>query len=332
MKKLGLLIIFLIVSVLAGNYQYKEIIQHPIKTIQDIHVTVKSGDTLYSILDHLNQTGAIKNSSIIKFYIKKNQIKSKIHTGTFLVPKDVTVAGLIATLSTLGNEEDIVKVAIPEGFDINEIAKVLQEKGIISSVKFIESCKTYKIPTYINENVNRNYNLEGFLFPATYSLKADMSGNEIIKLMINKFYSTINEINKENPIDMKKLDEIIIMASIVERETNDKTERAKIASVFYNRLDKNIKLQSCATVLYSLGKHKEKLYNSDLNVKSPYNTYKIDGLPIGPICNPGKASILAVLSPAKTNYLYFVLDINGKHFFTDDYNKFLKVKGVTQGF
>ena len=332
MKKVGLLIIFLIVCVLAGNYQYKGIIQHPIKTNQNIHVSVKNGDTLYSVLDHLSQTGVIKNSNIIKFYVKENQIKSRIHTGIFLVPKDVTVDGLITILSTVGSEEDIIKVAIPEGFDIKEIANVLQEKGIISSEQFIASCKTYKLPIYIKENENRNYNLEGFLFPATYSLKAGMSGNEIIKLMINKFYSTINEINKENPIDVKKIDDIIIMASIVERETNDKTERAKVASVFYNRLDKNIKLQSCATVLYSLGKHKEKIYNSDLNVKSPYNTYKVDGLPIGPICSPGKASILAVISPAKTNYLYFVLDINGRHFFTDDYNKFLKVKGVTQGF
>ena len=332
MKKVGLLIVFLIVCVLAGNNQYKKIIQHPIKTNQDIHVTVKSGDTLYSILSNLYKIGDIKNSNIIKFYIKISKIKSNIHVGKFFIPKDVTVDELITILSTVGNEEDIIKVTIPEGFDINEIAKILQLKGIISSDKFIDSCKTYTIPTYINENKNRNFNLEGFLFPATYELKAGMSGNEIIKFMVDKFYNTINEINKEKPFDIKKLDEIIIMASIIERETNDKTERSKVASVFYNRLDKNIKLQSCATVLYSLGKHKEKLYNKDLEVKSPYNTYKVDRLPIGSICNPGKESILAALSPARTNYLYFVLNTNGKHFFTDNYNEFLKVKGVTQGF
>lgn len=332
MKKIGLLIGVLIVCVLAGIYQYKKIIQHPIITSEDIHVNVENGDTLYSILDDLNQNGAVKNSSIIKFYIKKNGVKSNIHTGKFFIPKDSTVNELITILSTVGNEEDIIKVTIPEGFDIKEIAKVLQEKGIINSEKFIESCKTYKLPTYIYENENRNFNLEGFLFPATYELKAGMSGNVIIKSMVDKFYITINEINKEKPIDMKKLDDIIIMASIVERETSDATERNKVASVFYNRLDKDIKLQSCATVLYSLGKHKEKIYNKDLEVKSPYNTYKVEGLPVGPICSPGKASIKAVLSPAKTNYLYFVLNKDGKHFFTDNYNEFLKVKAVTQGF
>ena len=332
MKKVGLLIGVLIVCVLAGNFQYKKIIQHPIKTNKDIHVNVKNGDTLYSILDDLNQIGAIKNSSIIKFYIKKNQVKSNIHAGKFFIPKDVTVNEFITLLSTVGNEEDIIKVTIPEGFDINEIAKLLQLKGIIDSEKFIDSCKNYKLPVYIPKNENRRYNLEGFLFPATYKLKAGMSGEVIIKFMVDKFYSTIKEIKKQTPIDMKKLDSLIIMASIVERETNVAGERNKVASVFYNRLDKDIKLQSCATVLYSLGKHKEKLYEKDLVIKSPYNTYIVPGLPVGPICSPGKAAIIAALSPAKTNYLYFVLDVDGKHFFTDNYEEFLKVKKVTQGF
>lgn len=332
MKKIVLLIVGLIVCVLAGNYQYKKIIQHPIKTNKDIYVNVKNGEALYSILDDLNQIGAIKNSSIIKFYIRSNKITSNVHAGKFLIPNDVTVVELINILSTVGNEKDIIKVTIPEGFDINNIAMMLQEKGIINKEKFMDSCKTYKLPSYIMEKENRKFNLEGFLFPSTYDLKVGMSGNAIIKLMLDKFYSTINEINKEKPIEMKKLDNVIIMASIVERETSDENEKAKVASVFYNRLKKDMKLQSCATVLYSLGKHKEKLYNKDLEVKSPYNTYKVTGLPIGPICNPGKESIKAALSPTKTNYLYFVLSKDGKHFFTDDYNKFLKVKDVTQGF
>ncbi len=332
MKKMGLLVGFVIVCVLAGNFQYKKIIQHPIKTNKDIHVSVKNGDTLYSILEDLNQNGTIKNSNIIKFYIKNNKIEASVHPGKFLIPKDVTTLELIDIISTAGNEEDIIKVTMPEGFDIKSIANVLQEKGIINKEEFIESCKTYKLPSFIIGNENRNFNLEGFLFPATYELKGGMSGNAIIKLMVDKFYSAINEINKEIPIDMKELGNIIIMASIIEKEASDKNERHKVASVFYNRIEKNMKLQSCATVLYSLGKHKDKLYNSDLEVKSPYNTYLVAGLPIGPICNPGKESIKAALSPAKTNYLYFVSSNDGKHFFSHDYNEFLKVKAVTQGF
>ena len=207
MKKIVLLIVGLIVCVLAGNFQYKKIIQHPIKANKDIYVNVKNGEALYSILDDLNQTGAMKNASIIKFYIKSNKITSNVHAGKFLIPKDVTVVELINILSTVGNEKDIIKVTIPEGFDINDIAKMLQEKGIINKEKFMDSCKTYKLPTYIMEKENRKFNLEGFLFPSTYDLKAGMSGNAIIKLMLGKFYSTINEINKEKPIDMKKLED-----------------------------------------------------------------------------------------------------------------------------
>jgi len=332
MKKIGLLIVVLVVCILAGNYQYKRIILHPIKIDKDVHVTVKNGDTLYSILDDLNQDGAIRNSNILKFYIKRNKIKSNIHPGRFSVPKDATVAELITIISTIGNDEDIIKVTIPEGYDINSIAKVLEEKGIISKEKFIDSCKTYKLPTYIREKGDRRFNLEGFLFPATYDFKADMGGNEIIKSMLNKFESTIKELNQENPIDMEKLDNLVIMASIVENEASDKDELDIVASVFYNRLKIKMPLQSCATVLYSLGKHKDYLLDSDLEVKSPYNTYIVKGFPIGPICNPGKESIKAALSPATTNYLYFVSTNDGKHFFTDDYKKFLKVKGKTQGF
>ena len=332
MKKLGLFIGFLVVCVLTLNIQYKKIIQNPIKTDKDVHVNVKTGDTLYSILDDLNQNGVIKNSSIIKFYIKNKELKSSVHPGRFLVPKDASIAEFVNILSTVGVDEDIVKVTVPEGFDIDRVATLLQEKGIISKEKFIESCKNYKLPNFIVENENRRFNLEGFLFPATYDLKVGMSGNEIVKLMVDKFYSSINEINKENPIDMKKLDNIIIMASIIEGESSDKNERGTVASVFFNRLEKNMKLQSCATVLYSLGKHKEKLYNKDLEVDSPYNTYIIPGFPVGPICSPGKEAIKAALYPAKTNYLYFVSNNDGTHFFTDDYNEFLKVKETTQGF
>lgn len=332
MKKVVLLIVVLVACILFGNYKYKEIIQHPIKTDKDVHVTVKSGDTLYSILDDLNQNGAIKNSSVIKFYIKRNNTVSNVHVGRFFIPNNATVMELITILSTPENDEDIIKVTIPEGYDINSIAKLLEEKGIISKEKFIDSCKTYKLPTYIAEKENRRYNLEGFLFPATYNFKAGMSGNEIIKSMLDRFNSTISELGSEKPIDMKKLDDLIIMASIVENEASDKKELDIVASVFYNRLKIDMKLQSCATVLYSLGIHKDILLNKDLEVQSPYNTYKVEGLPTGPICNPGKESIKAALFPATTNFVYFVSTNDGKHFFTDNYKEFLKVKGTTQGF
>ena len=160
-----------------------------------------------------------------------------------------------------------------------------------------------------------------------------MQGDKIIDKMLDRFNYVIKEIEKENNIKIKDedMDKLISMASVIEKEAEKDGERGKIASVFYNRIDKKMKMESCATVLYALGYHKDKLYYKDLKIKSPYNTYLNTGLPIGPICSPGKNSIKAALNPEKTDYLYFVSKNNGTHFFTKNYNDFLKVKKETQG-
>lgn len=231
------------------------------------------------------------------------------------------------------NADNIVKVTIPEGFDIEHIAKTLDEKGIISKDEFLTSCKEYTLPSYIKKDSKRKYELEGYLFPDTYEFKKNTGGREIIDIFLNRFEYVINDIEKSNNMTMEdgKLDEIITMASIVEKEVKMEDERGKAASVFYNRLKKGMKLQSCATVLYALGYHKDKLSNNDLKVKSPFNTYIVKALPEGPICCPGKASIIAALKPNKTNFLYFVSNNDGTHTFTSSYKEFLNVKKKTQG-
>jgi len=121
------------------------------------------------------------------------------------------------------------------------------------------------------------------------------------------------------------------MASIVEKEVESKDERGKAASVFYNRLDKKMKLESCATVLYAKNEFKRKLYNKDIQFVSPYNTYIVAGLPVGPICNPGKDCIISAIAPESTKYLYFLSKNDGTSFFTENYNKFLEAKAVYVG-
>ncbi len=128
-----------------------------------------------------------------------------------------------------------------------------------------------------------------------------MQGDKIIDKMLDRFNYVIKEIEKENNIKIKDedMDKLIGMASVIEKEAEKDAERGKVASVFYNRIDKKMKMESCATVLYALGYHKDKLYYKDLKIKSPYNTYLNTGLPIGPICSPGKNSIKAALNPEK---------------------------------
>ena len=118
------------------------------------------------------------------------------------------------------------------------------------------------------------------------------------------------------------------MASIVEKEAERDDERGKVASVFYNRIEQHTKFQSCATVLYALGYHKAEVSNEDIKVNSPYNTYKVDGLPIGPIACPGKASLNAAINPEKTNYLFFISNDDGTHTFTDNDKEFMRLKEI----
>jgi UPF0755 protein len=158
-----------------------------------------------------------------------------------------------------------------------------------------------------------------------------MDGEKIISIMYNRFEEVVKDLKDQYEIQDEELDKIITLASIVEKEAEVNEERGKVASVFHNRIKKGIKMESCATVLYAMGKHKDKLYYKDLEIKSPYNTYKNMGLPPGPICSPGIESIKATINPEKTNYLYFVSNNDGTHFFTDNYAEFLKVKKITQG-
>ena len=328
-KKLLIIFVIAIIVLFSANFYYKSIINHPFKgKDENIVVKVEKGDSLNSVFDNLSSKGIIKNKYIIKYYLRKNNLVKGIKTGNYKIKKDITLEKFVKVLIDGTSDSDTITVTIPEGYDIEHIANILDSKSVIKKEEFIKSCEKYALPNYIKKVKGRKYSLEGFLFPDTYKFQKNMKGEEIIDAMISRFEYVMDEIqnNKGIVIDNEKIDDIITIASIVEKEARASEEREKIASVFYNRLDKKMKLQSCATVLYALGKHKDKLYLNDLKVESPYNTYKVDGLPIGPICSPGKESIESSINTPKSEYLYFVLQKNGRHFFTNNYNKFLEAK------
>ncbi|MDF2673718.1 MAG: mltG, partial [Clostridiales bacterium] len=175
---------------------------------------------------------------------------------------------------------------------------------------------------------DRPNRLEGYLFPDTYEFKSGTTEHEIIDKMLGRFQEIFDE-EISGKLGDRRLDDLIIMASIVEREAKVESERPIIAAVFYNRLKIDMQLQSCATIQYILGTNKERLLYEDLEIESPYNTYLNSGLPLGPICSPGRDSLVAALEPADVDYLYFVLkkyDGDGSHNFARNYNDFLKYK------
>lgn len=336
-KKLILLAVILLIIGSFGFKIYKdavEVIQHPIiSSDEKINIKVKSGDNLNTLVKRLNGEKKIGNSYLIKWYVKKQKLNTNIKPGDYEIAKDISLESFIKTLGDGIYNENVVKVTIPEGFSVEQIATLLEDKGVITKEDFIKSIKEYNTPGYIKEDSNRKYALEGFLFPDTYQLLKKMNGKDVIEKM-NKNFDTVikgieKQINKE--IKTEDIDKIVTMASIIEKEAEKGTERPVVASVFYNRLKIKMQLQSCATVEYALGVHKTIYTYDDLAVKSPYNTYLVKELPTGPICNPGKDSILAAVSPSSTDYLYFVskFDGSGTHFFTKNYNEFLNFKNIS---
>ncbi|KEH87765.1 endolytic transglycosylase MltG [Clostridium novyi] len=323
-KKVTVALIILCILIFIGFKTFKNIKYPFVSTTDKISVVVAKGDSLSNVINKLHKEGYIKRPDVIKLYINIRRIDTTIKQGKYNINTNISIDRFIKILNQ-GFDDEIVKVTIPEGYNIEDIGKLLEDKGIIKKEQFIKSCKNYKLPQYVKQNKNTKYSLEGYLFPDTYRFKKGVSGNEIIKDMLEQFKLVINDIEKKNN-KINNLHEILTKASIIEKEARSEEDRFKISSVIDNRIQKQMKLQVDATVLYSLGEHKKRLYYKDLNINSPYNTYKVKGLPPGPICNPGKPSIIAALKPQKTDYLYYVLENNKGHYFTKDYKDFLMAK------
>lgn len=178
----------------------------------------------------------------------------------------------------------------------------------------------------MKDDPDKRYNLEGFLFPDTYNFDAGVKPEYIIETMIKRFEEIWSKVSTGFNIKSEDIEKVITVASIIEKEARVDKDRPLVASVIYNRLAQDMPLQIDATVIYAHGYYIENVRNRHLAIESKYNTYLHDGLPVGPICNPGVASIEAALNPAKTDYLFYLLASDNEHYFTNNYDDFLKKK------
>ena len=219
-----------------------------------------------------------------------------------------------------------VKFTVPEGYSIEDIASKLEDEGICSKNDFILAIKEYPLPSYVKPNEEKRYNLEGYLFPDTYIIEIGETPKEIINKMIKRFEEMLDEASKATNVIVKDedIETVVTIASMIEKEARLDNERPTIASVIVNRLNIDMKLQIDATVIYALGEHVNIVTYDDLEIDSPYNTYKNYGLPVGPISNPGIESIKATLKPESTDYLFYVLKDDNSHYFTNDDEDFLR--------
>ena len=235
----------------------------------------------------------------------------------------------IAEIIISGKTNNIT-FTIPEGYTIYQMADKLSEEGIVDREKFVSLLPDGNFSyDFLSDAQSGKNHLEGYLFPETYTVEFGADEETIINTMLNQFDTVFTEEFKARAEELGySLNEIMVIASIIERETQVDEERGKVSSVIYNRLKEGMPLQMCSTVQYILGEQKEILSNADTQIESPYNTYINQGLPPGPICCPGLASIEAALYPDETDYLYFVVSdkLDGTQKFSSDYNQFLKDK------
>lgn len=204
-----------------------------------------------------------------------------------------------------------VTVTIPEGYELWQIAQLLEDKEICTKDEFYKALdEDYPDFPYLADIKRTENRLEGYLFPDTYEFTRGQAAKSVVYAMLKNFHSKVYGEYIESG-SRKSLDEIVIMASIIEREAANDEERGKISSVFYNRLEIGMKLQSCATVQYIIKERKKILSNSDIKIDSPYNTYMYEGLPAGPIASPGVSSVKAAINPEETDFYYFAATADG---------------------
>jgi UPF0755 protein len=283
-------------------------------TIQKI-INIPSGTNAKEIVHILEKNEIIrKNNYLFIILIKLSKLEDKLKFGEYNLSPSLN---MLQILNKLARGEIVVyKITIPEGYTSIQIAELLDKKEIVEKESFLKLVK-YGEKSW-----------EGYLFPDTYEVPKKFGAENMFKLMLSNFERVAVDnklINKAEQTGFT-MDEIITLASIIEKEAKFAEEKRQISSVFHNRLKSGMKLQSCATIQYILGKPKEKLEESDLEIESPYNTYLYKGLPPGPICNPGIDSIVAALEPANEDYLFFVLGDNGRHIFSKTYEEHLKNK------
>lgn len=293
-------------------------------------IEVAEGDGTSSVAKMLGDEGIIKFPLMFKVQSKLGGYDGNFQPGAATIEDGMSYGQILELIVTPSREA--TKITIPEGYEVKQIAQKLDEAGIVAWQDFyaalVPEDYDYK---FLKDLPERDGRMEGYLFPATYEIPDGMSPHDIIDLMLAAFDSQFKEEYYERAAELgMTVDQIITMASIVEREAGEGEERATVAGVFYNRRNSGMKFQSCATVQYILGEKKPVLAIADTQIDSPYNTYLYEDFPIGPICNPGMDCIEAALYPEVTDAYYFVLGKDGTHIFSNTYEEHLAAMESTE--
>ena len=291
----------------------------------DYYIDVRRGESARSVGLRLERAGLIRSRHF--WYLLCRFDKEFIKSGTYRL--EIPASQIAVHRILVSGRQLLYRVTIPEGATLKKSARILEEAGICSAEAFISEAEN---PAIISRYRIPNASMEGYLFPDTYLFPGEYPASRVLQSMADNFFSRIEAIDASIlSMTPEELNTRVIIASIIEREYRLSEEAPMMAGVFYNRLDINMALQSCATVEYIITEIQDKphpavIYNRDLEIRNPYNTYIMPGLPPGPISAPGLTALEAAFSPAKSDYLYFRLNDaqTGRHYFSVTLDEHIK--------
>lgn len=342
-----LLIAVIVITIVSGFAYYKINLMPVSQNSETVRIEIKEGMNVSKIIDLLNENGLIKNEKALKLYIKLNKV-GKIQAGEYELNKNMSAPEIISKIEE-GPEDTTINITFVEGKNMRWIASKIAENTSNSEEDVYNKLSD---ETYLNKiidkywfitdeikNENIYYSLEGYLFPDTYNFKKDATVEDIFNKMLDKMEDQLEPYKDEIQKSTISVHKFLTMASVIELEAKNDEDKAKVASVFYNRLNQNISIGSDVTTYYAIkvDMSERNLTSKDLNTENPYNTRgpNMNGkLPVGPIASVGASSIKAALYPDTTDYLYFVADKNGKVYYAktfDEHNAnitYLKSQGL----
>ena len=269
------------------------------------------GSGIHRVAADLETAGLLQHPRVFALIVRLKGLDRRIKAGEYRLSPRMSPLQILEILSA--GRVVTHPIAIPEGYTRRQIADLFHEKGLADRETFLAVTADSEVIRAWGVNGDT---LEGYLFPDTYQVARGLSGREVVDILVGHFQAVVAPLRDRMEAARLSLEEVITLASIVEKETGQPEERPLIASVFLNRLKKGMRLQSDPTVIYGLQDFDGNLTRKHLQTPTPYNTYVIRGLPPGPIANPGRAAILAVLEPAQTDFLYFVSKNDGNHYFS----------------
>lgn len=337
MKKLLILLILLALFVFfAFFYYYNSAVNYGSK-IQagDLMFSVAAGDSVETIAKNLKSQGLIKSSFFFKFYVWQSDKEAELKAGEYILNQALSIMEIVNVITNGQSISRELEIKIIEGWKITEIDKYLSEQRDVDISNFAALTKKtisnwpfeFTKPAFFDE-VPSDIDLEGYLFPDTYRIFKDATAGDIVKKMLDNFDNKFNqELRDEIKLKGKSINEIVTMASIIEKEVNNEKDRPKVAGIFYKRLAIGMRLEVDSTVNYITGKNDPSAEYKDLEIDSPYNTYKYYGLPPGPISSPGLSAIKAAIYPEESEYLFYLnRQDTGETIFSKNFDEHIRNK------